>query len=313
MSATAAMRHTANPADAARRRRHRFWIEAGAVAAIVITVALAVHGLPYYLLSSAHRVISPHHAELKPSGTLGKALGIAGTVMLLLIYLYPLRKKWKWLAKKGKTKNWLDYHILMGLAAPVLITFHSAFKLRGIAGLAYWSMIAVVISGIVGRYLYNRIPRKLGEAEMSLDEMEKLKAELTVQIEAQNVLSRDELNRLLVLPSTDEVQRLPLLKALWLVISLDVRRWIAIGRLRLDAAAHVKNHRDLLAILGVVKKQAALSKDVLFLSKIRQLFRLWHIVHRPFSYALAILAVLHIFVDVSGLLNRRATESVCHT
>jgi hypothetical protein len=81
-----------------------------------------------------------------------------------------------------------------------------------------------------------------------------------------------------------------------LVISLDVRRWIAIWRLRLDAAAHVKNHRDLRAILVVVRKQAGLSKDVLFLSKIRQLFRLWHIIHRPFSYALAILAVLHIVV-----------------
>jgi len=31
------------------------------------------------------------------------------------MYLYPLRKKWKWLSKKGKTKNWLDYHVLMGL------------------------------------------------------------------------------------------------------------------------------------------------------------------------------------------------------
>jgi hypothetical protein len=97
-----------------------------------------------------------------------------------------------------------------------------------------------------------------------MEEMEKLRAELTAQIEAQNVLSRDELNRLLVLPSTGEVQRLPLLKALWLVISLDVRRWIAIWRLRVDAAAHVKNHRDLRAILVVVRKQAGLSKLIFY-------------------------------------------------
>jgi hypothetical protein len=296
MSATATLRYTVSPADAARRRRHRFWIQAGAVAAIMMTVGLAVHGLPYYLSPSAQRVFSPHHSQLKPSGTLGRALGIAGTVMLLLVYLYPLRKKWKWLSRKGKTKNWLDYHILMGLAAPVLITFHSAFKLRGVAGLAYWSMIAVVVSGIVGRYLYSRIPRKLGAVEMSLEEMQRLRAELTAQIEAQNVLSREELNRLLVLPSTDEVQRLPLLKALGLVIALDIRRWIAIRRLRRGASAHVKNHRDLRAILAVVRKQAALSKDVLFLSKMRQLFHLWHVVHRPFSYALAVLAVLHVVV-----------------
>src|ERR1035438_10318740 len=59
--------------------------------------------------------------SLKPSGMVGNALGIVGGVLLLLMYLYPLRKKWKWLSKKGKTKNWLDYHILMGLVGPVLI------------------------------------------------------------------------------------------------------------------------------------------------------------------------------------------------
>jgi len=59
----------------------------------------------------------------------------------------------------------------------VLITFHSSFKLRGVAGYAYWSMIAVVLSGIVGRYLYGRIPRKLGAVEMSVDEAEQLCAD----------------------------------------------------------------------------------------------------------------------------------------
>ena len=296
MSAIATPRHTVNPAEAARRRRHAFWIRAGAAAAIVITLALALYGLPYYILSPALRLLSPRHPSLKPSGTLGEGLGIAGTVMLLLIYLYPLRKRWKWLARKGKTKNWLDYHILMGLAAPVLITFHSSFKFGGVAGLAYWSMIAVVVSGIVGRYLYSRIPRKLGAVELSLDEMEAMRADLTAQIETQNLLTREELADLLVLPSADEVQRLPLLQALWQVCSLDVRRWIAIRRLRRRAATHVHNHQDLRAILDVVRNQASLSKDVLFLSKMRQLFHLWHVVHRPFSWALAILAILHIFV-----------------
>ena len=296
MSASATLRYTPNPADTAKRRRHRLWVESGAVVALVVTVFLLAHGLPYYLKPSAERVVSPYHAELKPSGSLGKALGIAGTVILVLVYLYPLRKKWKWLARKGKTKNWLDYHILMGLAGPALVTFHSAFKLRGVAGMAYWSMIAVVMSGIVGRYLYNRIPRKLGEVEMSIDEMERLRADLTAQLEAQNLISRENLNRLLALPSSDAVKNLPLLKALWLVIALDVRRWVLIWRLRWGPSADIANHQDLSAVLGVVRKQAALSKDALFLAKIRELFRMWHIIHRPFSYALAIFALLHIFV-----------------
>ena len=92
MSSTATLRHTVPPADAARRRRHRLWIQTGAAALSVVTVGLLIYGLPYYVLSPAQRVLSPHHDVLKPSGTLGKALGIAGTGLLLLVALYPVRK-----------------------------------------------------------------------------------------------------------------------------------------------------------------------------------------------------------------------------
>ena len=189
MSSTTLARPRAAAPVSGKQRRHRFWMWSGAIAAIVATAALAVYGFDYYLLPAARRVQSAKHIPLKPSGWIGHGLGIVGGVMLLLMYLYPLRKRWKWLAKKGKTKHWLDYHILMGLVGPVLITFHSSFKLSGVAGFAYWSMIAVVASGIVGRYLYGRIPRKLGAVEMSVDEAGQLCADLALQIRAQNVLT----------------------------------------------------------------------------------------------------------------------------
>ena len=83
----------------------------GGAAGIAAAIALCVYGLSYYILSAGARVGSPKHAALRPSGSIGNALGIVGGVLLLLMYLYPLRKKWKWLSRKGKTKNWLDYHI----------------------------------------------------------------------------------------------------------------------------------------------------------------------------------------------------------
>jgi hypothetical protein len=280
------------PAVPARQRRHRFWILSGAVVATVASIALTVHGIGYYALPQARRVLSPHHDELKAGGSMGIALGIAGSVLLLLMYLYPLRKRWKWLSKKGKTKHWLDYHILMGLTAPVLITLHSSFKLNGIAGLAYWSMIAVVVSGIVGRYLYGRIPRKLGQAEMSMEEAERVRAALAAEIDAQNVLPREQLAPLMALPAMEEVQRMPMLKALAMIVGLDLRRGYLSWRLR----RHVANSAEVREVLAVVGRQAALSKDILFLFKMRRLFQLWHVVHRPFSYSLAVLAILHIVV-----------------
>ena len=281
-----------------RQRRHRLWILLGAGAGAIATVALCIYGFSYYILSSAARIESPRNSQLKPSGSIGNALGILGAVLLLLMYLYPLRKKWKWLSKKGKTKHWLDYHILMGLVGPALITFHSSFKLQGVAGLAYWSMIAVVASGIVGRYLYGRIPRKLDAVEMSVEEAGEVCAELAQQIRDQKVLTAEELRPLLALPSLDEVQSMPLVKALSVIVALDLRRYWMLWRLHRTAGAHVANHADVNRALAAIRRQAALSKDALFLARMKQMFRLWHVIHRPFSYSLAILATLHIVVVV---------------
>ena len=127
--------HASRPAEAARKRRHRLWITAGQRRGHR-GHHRALRERSELLHPFARRaLLSPKHAALKPSGSIGNALGIVGAVLLLLMYLYPLRKKWKWLSKKGKTKHWLDYHILMGLVGPVLITFHSSFKLQGVAGI----------------------------------------------------------------------------------------------------------------------------------------------------------------------------------
>jgi hypothetical protein len=37
---------------------------------------------------------------------------------------------------------------------------------------------------------------------------------------------------------------------------------------------------------------------MLFLSRSQQVFNLWHIVHRPFSYAFAVLACIHIVTAI---------------
>ncbi len=271
---------------------HRAGIRLCVFAAFVLCAWMAVYGFGYYRLGAAARISSPKHAELKPSGAIGHRIGILGAALFALIYLYPLRKRWGWLSRRGKTKNWLDYHILMGLTAPVLITFHSAFKLRGIAGLAYWIMIAVVLSGIVGRYLYGRIPRRLDQAEMSLDEMRELSLRLARELKAQTAIPFEKIAPIFELPRPEQVQAMPLARAIPLIVALDLRRWFRMWKLR---AGHGRSE-ELNRALAAVRKQAALTKDILFLSKMKQTFHLWHVIHRPFSYSFAVLVVLHISV-----------------
>jgi hypothetical protein len=133
---------------------------------------------------------------------------------------------------------------------------------------------------------------------MSVDEAGELCANLAEQIRAQNVLTEEELGPLLALPSLDEVRSMPLAKALLVIVALDVRREWALWRLRFQVGAHVADHAHVSQAIAAIRKQAALSKDALFLGKVRQMFQLWHVIHRPFSYSLAIMATLHILVVV---------------
>jgi hypothetical protein len=51
---------------------------------------------------------------------------------------------------------------------------------------------------------------------------------------------------------------------------------------------------DIEIVIRLVRKKASLSKRILFLDQAERVFHLWHVIHRPFSYAFAVLAVIHI-------------------
>jgi hypothetical protein len=57
---------------------------------------------------------------------------------------------------------------------------------------------------------------------------------------------------------------------------------------------------DVEQVVRLVKQKASLSKRVVFLGQTQRIFHLWHVIHRPFSYAFVVLAVIHIAV-VMGL------------
>src|SRR6202142_3393721 len=149
-------------------KQHRRLVMMVCVIGVSLLVALALYGADYYSLSQADRPFSPKHHLLKPSGAVGINLGVLGVLMLCGIFLYPLRKRWAWLQRQGNSKHWLDHHVVLGIAAPVCIAFHSSFKFRGLAGVAFWVMVGVAVSGLIGRYLYAQILGQVATAEQSL-------------------------------------------------------------------------------------------------------------------------------------------------
>ncbi len=290
--------------------RHRVLVTLTVAASIVLGVAMAVYGWSYYILPQAQRPFSYKHIQLKPSGTVGLKLGMFGFFLFVLVYLYPLRKHWTWLAHQGRTKHWFDFHLILGLVAPVVITFHSAFRFQGFAGMAYWTMVALVVSGIVGRYFYAQIPRRLDSTAMTLKETQDICKEITDELAGQNVFSSSEIGKLFNLRDVRDVQRMSLIHALLVMVAWDLARPVRIwslrrrkesawGKLVTLGGIFKTRHAELESAISLVSKQAALLKRILFLSKAERVFFLWHVVHRPFSLSFAIFVIIHVGVVVS--------------
>ena len=286
-------------------RGHRTRVFLAWMLALAVILVIGGYGFDYYSLGAAQRPFSPKHELLRPSGSIGIKLGMLGVLMFFLIYLYPLRKKWGWLAKQGNSRHWLDFHIVLGTAAPVIIAFHSSFKFGNIAGMAFWSMMMVTLSGFVGRYLYSQIPRSLNAAELSMKEIQEKEEALKKELEEQRAAFGFSVDALYQLPSAADVARTPAVASLLSMFLIDFKRPFRASFVRLQQAGFgpwvfslcgllPTRDQKLERAIRVAQKQVSLSKSILFLSRTQQVFQLWHVIHRPFSYAFAILAIIHI-------------------
>lgn len=123
----------------------------------------------------------------------------------------------------------------------------------------------------------------------------------------QRFLPQSDLRSLLRLPSREKVERLPMVVALLYMFGLDVARAFRIARLRRHALSITKKfttlggvlptrYTDLERTISIAREESSLAKRALFLARTQQVFHLWHVVHKPFSYSFAALALVHIIV-----------------
>ena len=289
---------------------HRVALTLAILAAAGLILFLALNGYRYYTTPLEERPLSRLHADLRSSGRIGLKLGMLSLGMFGILFLYPLRKRWRWLSTIGSTRRWLNFHIFFGITTPIVVTFHTTFKWHGLAGLAYWTMIAVALSGLVGRYVYAKIPRSLNAVELTMSELESQTAALAARLQEQALFRAADLAPLLDVPSPQEIRAMNALRTLWTMLLMDLTRLWRVSRLRrrvLSGGQRIEtlggliasHNPDLEAIVAIVRRQSRLRAGMAFLDRTARIFHLWHIVHRPFSISFVALIAVHIGVALS--------------
>jgi hypothetical protein len=238
-----------------------------------------VAGASYYLTPVGDRARHPLYWTFKPGGSLGLRFGMAGLAMMTLMHAYSARKRLRPLRKLGALRKWLDVHILLGILGPLFVVLHSSFKVGGLVSISFWSMVAVALSGVFGRYLYLQIPRTRAGEELSLVEVEKSDRELTARLRAEFGADDAFLERLERAAAPDPSA------------GLGRRRLAAVARSLPGLPPTLARE---LAVL--VRQKALLRRRIRLWSALHRLFHHWHVVHRPFAVVMYLFVLVHVAV-----------------
>lgn len=269
---------------------------------VVTLVAVNILGAPYYLSTQGERVRDPLHRLLRPSGLVGQSAGIVAFLIFAFLWLYPLRKKFKALAFTGTIGRWLDVHVTMALGLPLLLTIHAAWRSDGVIGIGFGAMMVVWASGIVGRYLYTRIPRAKSGTELSLDDAVAERNRLIDEIALMTGLGPRQVEETLAV-STPRNEKAGVIQVLRALLTNDLNRWRRTRTLK-RRLAQLEGGRIIPApalkrALTLADREIALTQQLRMLDATHRVFRYWHIAHRPFALTALVAVVVHITVVVA--------------
>jgi hypothetical protein len=256
-------------------------------------------GFNYYITPFLDRPHHPANLTYKPGGIRGHGLGILGTLMMLLLLTYSLRKKNIIFGNIGKIGTWLDFHIFLGIMGPLFVILHSSFKLNGIVAISFWSMISVALSGVLGRYLYLQIPRNISGHEVNLNDLENTNDKILIEIESNYSVNRTDVSKMekMIVGNLD-----PKRSELYILLSFllaDLFRFFRIKKIRKILRRSTRlSKKQIRILLGLMKKKAYIHRRLILWNKIHQLFHYWHVFHRPFAIIMYFIMVIHVALTV---------------
>jgi hypothetical protein len=276
---------------------HRIFLSTFVAIVFITVIWLIYNGMSYYSTSLEDRVYHPNHSVLKPSGLLGHGMGIAGSLFMIFgMTSYMARKRYRFLSRTGSLKNWLEFHIFLCTLGPILVLFHTTYKIGGLVAISFWSMVAVFISGIIGRFIYIQIPHTIEGRELSLSEIRDMKSDLARLLRSSYDLDEESYNIII-----DSIRKKVELYeknsiARYIKKSLADRRTVRKIKSVLSSSKLPKS--DYQKVIGMVKNDIMLNRKIDRLEYMQSLFKYWHVAHLPFALVMLIIMIIHIGVTI---------------
>ena len=249
--------------------------------------------------------VFPTERYLTPESGLGYALGIVGGSLMLLLLLYPLRKRVASLAFLGGVKTWFQIHMFLGLIGPICILYHSNYRLGAInSNVALFSMLIVSGSGLIGRYFYTRIHYGLTERATTLEELQGRADQLKGSVQSMPFMP--ELLQRLMLEEKNllkKVSACPFLFSPFYALFMSIAARMKLARYSKHAVLLAcksspvlvsERNRLLKVSRNYVRQRINATREVSEFRAYTRLFSLWHLFHLPLFFMLLTAGIVHV-------------------
>jgi predicted membrane channel-forming protein YqfA (hemolysin III family) len=225
----------------------------------------------------------------------GLGYGIAGTLLILLLAFFGIRKRW-YRSTFGTLEQWLQSHIYLGLLVLVVLIFHTGMRFNDKIAVATLILVIIVVaSGVLGAILYVTVPRLLTEVESNLtvedmsdqlNQLARAMARIASGRSAAFQRIHDELTK----------QTTPRGLAGWRLLVSRGRRGKqeAADWARLIGLVPKEEQEDLRQMLVLSRQRKELLLRLVYQQRYKNVLEAWLYVHVPFTIALLVMAVVHI-------------------
>jgi hypothetical protein len=227
--------------------------------------------------------------------------GLIGAGLMVIAAVYPIFRRIKLFRWLASNTMWFDFHLMAGTVGPMFIGLHSALKLDTWVSAAFWSMVIVVISGFLGRYLYTQIPELSSGVELEeLDHERAFQAARTrypvgmAEIDRELADLRARAQRVATSPSVlyalfwilkQDIGRIP-------VLNWDIRN---VARRRRLKQLNVEERRVRKDLARRAARMIIIARRQVVAPKAQLLLNSWKKVHVPFTILLTGFAAVHIW------------------
>lgn len=281
--------------------RRRLYIATLWVFWLGIVIFLVFHGRDYYSLPVVERPHAPGHSQLKPGGLVGHGLGIVGSLLMIFgVMMYSMRKRMRRLMGWGNLRNWLAFHIFLCVTGATLVTFHTAFKFGGLVSMSFWCMVGVAFSGVLGRYVYVRIPRDIRGNELSAAALQSDYDAVARQLREVYVLPVEVIQRIDVLFAfhTSEDIQTGSRNIFRMVFEDGLRIWRRHQVRQLLQVGGQLPTQSVREVMRLVKQRATLVRSIQFYSTVRRILHYWHVIHLPFTVVMFLIMFVHVITAI---------------